>query len=112
VSTGDDRLAALQGRLRAFVASREWEHHHDPKNLAMAIAGEAGELAAELQWLTTEQARTLVEPVRGRVVDEAADVLIYLLHLAAHLEVDLVDAALAKMDRNEVRYPPVERSPS
>ena len=44
----------LTERIRAFADARNWEKFHTPKNLAMAIAGEAGELAAEFQWLTAE----------------------------------------------------------
>lgn len=40
-------------------AARAWERFHTPKNLAMALAGEVGELVAELQWLSPEEA----EPV-------------------------------------------------
>ena len=41
-----DSLDALRAQLRAFVAEREWDKFHNPKNLAMALVGEAGELAA------------------------------------------------------------------
>ncbi|MGH7411413.1 MAG: hypothetical protein ACREJ6_10215 [Candidatus Methylomirabilis sp.] len=42
-----DRLEEVVRELRGFVAEREWEQYHDPKNLAMAVASEAGELLAE-----------------------------------------------------------------
>src|SRR5262249_40968334 len=48
-------LEELTSRLRDFAAARDWERFHTPKNLAMALAGEAGELLAELQWLTPEE---------------------------------------------------------
>ena len=41
--------------IRKFTDARDWSKFHTPKNLAMAIAGEAGELAAEFQWLTPEE---------------------------------------------------------
>jgi dCTP diphosphatase len=49
MTASDDRLAAIQARLREFSAEREWAQFHDPKNLAMAIASEAGELLAGLR---------------------------------------------------------------
>ena len=98
-------LDRLRSEIRRFVDERGWQRFHDPKNLAMAIAGEAGELAAELQWLTPDEARALTPDVRDRVVEEAADVLIYLLHLADVLEVDLVAEAAAKVERNAQRFP-------
>ncbi|AHI01810.1 NTP pyrophosphatase (non-canonical NTP hydrolase) [Kutzneria viridogrisea] len=97
----------LAARLRAFAAARDWEQFHTPKNLAMALAGEAGELVAELQWLTEEQIREQVGggELRQRVSDEVADVLLYLVRFADVCGIDPLRAALDKIDRNEERYP-------
>ncbi|MFC4062000.1 nucleotide pyrophosphohydrolase [Planomonospora corallina] len=101
------RLEELAHRLRRFAAARDWEQFHTSKNLAMALAGEVGELLAELQWLTPEQAsRVMDEPESAeRVRSELADVMIYLTRLADVLGVDLIDAAHAKLDESEDRYP-------
>ena len=40
-------IGELAGRLRDFAVARDWEQFHTPKNLAMALAGEAGELLAD-----------------------------------------------------------------
>lgn len=48
-------LNELRLRVRQFAAERDWEQFHTPKNLAMALVAEAGELAAEFQWLTAAQ---------------------------------------------------------
>lgn len=101
----DDRLDALTRRLRDFSVARRWERYHSPKNLAMAVAGETGELVAELQWLTEEESRAPDAARLQRIRDEAADVFIYLVRLADALGIDLIDAAHAKMDRNETRFP-------
>lgn len=86
---------------------RDWQRFHNPKNLVMALAGEAGELLAEFQWLTPEQACEVMgqEENAIRVVDEVADVGIYLLRLCDVLDVDLLDAVAQKVARNEQRYP-------
>lgn len=96
----------LQERLRQFAGARDWEQYHTPKNLAMALAGEAGELLAEFQWLTPEEsAEVLGEPAKAQAVrDEIADVVIYLARLADVLGVDVFGAANSKMDRNESRF--------
>jgi NTP pyrophosphatase (non-canonical NTP hydrolase) len=96
----------LTSRLREFVAAREWERFHTPKNLAMALTGEVGELVAELQWLTPEEsAEVMRDPAAGaRVRSEIADVAIYLLRLADVLDIDLIQAAHAKLDEGERRY--------
>ncbi|BDU77466.1 nucleotide pyrophosphohydrolase [Mesoterricola sediminis] len=100
-----DSLADLTLALRAFAAERDWEVYHSPKNLAMALTGEAGELAAEFQWLTEAESRDLAPAHLERVRQEAADVLLYLTRLADRLDFDLVEAARAKMVLNAARYP-------
>ena len=100
-------LKDLAERLRAFAAVRHWETFHSPKNLAMALAGEVGELVAELQWLSEDetQAEHLDEALRHRLADEVADVLIYLVRFADVCAIDLLTEAHAKIARNESRYP-------
>lgn len=97
----------LQAALAAFAADRDWQQFHTPKNLVMALCAEAGELVAEFQWLTPEEAARAAEPgeLRDRVSEEAADVLIYLLRLADELHIDLDEAVRSKIVRNAARYP-------
>ena len=100
-----DSLGQLTQRLREFTGVRDWRQFNCPKNLVMALTGEAGELAAEFQWLTLEQSEA-PEPERlVRIQAETADVLVYLVQLADRLGFDLIEAANAKIDRNEERYP-------
>jgi NTP pyrophosphatase (non-canonical NTP hydrolase) len=100
-------LAELSQRIDDFLAARDWHRFHTPKNLAMALTGEVGELVEILQWLTPEEAARAGEDpdLRSRLEDELADVLIYLQSLAKVLKVDLLGAALAKVARNENRFP-------
>jgi dCTP diphosphatase len=100
-----DVLRALQQRLAAFAAERDWEQFHSPKNLAMALSVEASELVEEFQWLTEEQSQALDAERRERVRLELADVFIYLLRLADRLDVDLLRAADDKIAQNEKKYP-------
>lgn len=101
----DGTLTSLTQRLRQFAVERDWDQYHTPKNLAMALTGEAGELAAEFQWLTEAQSRDLDPECRARVKAEAGDVLLYLVRLADKLDFDLVEAAHRKIDLNAERYP-------
>ena len=101
-----DPVTDLQRRLRDFAGARDWEPFHTPKNLAMALAGEVGELLEIFQWLTPEQAAQVMGSDRAQdVADELADVFIYLARLADVLGVDLAAVADAKLDRNERRFP-------
>lgn len=104
-----DSLLRLRDALRRFAAGREWEPFHTPKNLAMALSGEVGEVIEHFQWLTAEQSAALDPETREAVSLELADVLLYLVRLADTLEIDLADAATRKLVINEARYP-VERA--
>lgn len=99
-------LDELRSETREFAAARNWFHYHTPKNLAMAIAGEAGELVAEFQWLTPEESdpRSLTVEQRSAIESEIADVFIYLLRLSDLLDVDLAVVAREKLKINETRF--------
>jgi NTP pyrophosphatase (non-canonical NTP hydrolase) len=101
----DSALPALARRLREFAAERDWDQFHSPKNLAMALVGEAGELAAEFQWMTEAQSRAPDTAQLARIRAEAADVFNYLVRLADTLNIDLLAAAHDKIDDNARRYP-------
>lgn len=100
-------LRTLQAALAQFARERDWERFHSPKNLAMALAGEAGELLEVFQWLTEDESRTVArDPATARAVrDEIADVLLYLARLADVLDIDLDEAVRDKLRRNAERYP-------
>ena len=95
----------MSERLAEFAAVRDWDQFHSPKNLAMALVGEAGELVEHFQWLSEEQSQRLDAETLKAVGHELADILIYLVRLADKLGVDLVPAAWEKVAINETRYP-------
>ena len=98
-------MIALRDKLRKFVAERDWDQFHSPKNLAGALSVEAAELLEHFQWLTEEQSRQLPAEKLSQVRDEMADVLVYLVRLADKLEVDLLAAVEVKMEKNALKYP-------
>ena len=98
-------LENLRDDLRKFSAARDWEQFHSPKNLAMALAAEAGELLEVFQWLTEEQSRNLEPKAMAAVSEEIADVLLYLVRLGDQLGIDPVAAAQRKLAENERKYP-------
>ncbi|MBI3899765.1 MAG: nucleotide pyrophosphohydrolase [Gammaproteobacteria bacterium] len=98
-------LDELRQRLREFAQARDWEQFHSPKNVAMALIVEAGELVEHFQWLTESQSTQLSAETRAAVEQELADVLLYLVRLADRLDVDLLAAAERKMALNEKKYP-------
>lgn len=100
-------IANLQATLRHFAAEREWQPFHTPKNLATALMVEAAELAEVFQWMTPEESREahLDAASKQRIGEEIADVLLYLLQVADHTQVDVVQAVKDKLVRNAEKYP-------
>jgi NTP pyrophosphatase (non-canonical NTP hydrolase) len=98
-------LEDLRSQLRAFAAERDWEQFHSPKNLAMALSAEAGELLEIFQWLTEAQSRALTPEAKAAASEEIADVLLYLIRLGDQLGVDPVAAARRKLVANARKYP-------
>lgn len=101
---------ALQDKIRQFAHEREWERFHTPKNITMALTVEAAELMEQFQWLTQEEASTVMQTPKGESVkQEVADVAVYLLRLCDLLHIDLQSAIEHKMLLNAAKYP-VEKS--
>jgi len=99
----------LQKRMAKFVADRDWQEFHNPKNLAMSIAIEAAELMEIFQWMTVEKSKQSVfenSTIREQLKDEIADVLIYSLSLANIADLDLEEVIVSKMTKNQSRFPP------
>lgn len=102
-------IEALQATLRTFAAERDWQPFHTPKNLSTALIVEAAELAEIFQWMTPEQSREAHNDavVREQIADEVADVLLYLIQIADHSQVDLERAIDRKLVKNAKKHPPL-----
>jgi NTP pyrophosphatase (non-canonical NTP hydrolase) len=100
-------VADLRELVRAFVAERDWQPFHSPKNLSMSLAIEAAELMEHFQWLTVEQSRSAIadDSKRSAVGEELADVICYALALVNVLELDLAATVREKMQKNAAKYP-------
>jgi dCTP diphosphatase len=101
-----NEIQHLAAEIKKFADARDWEQFHTPKNLSMAVAGEAGELVAEFQWLTAEQSmRSNMSPEKLKDVElEIADVAIYLIRLADILGIDIAEVVRKKIAINESRF--------
>ncbi len=101
-----NEIQHLAAEIKKFADARDWEQFHTPKNLSMAVAGEAGELVAEFQWLTAAQSmRENMSPEKLKDVElEIADVAIYLIRLADVLQIDVAEAVRKKIAINESRF--------
>lgn len=96
---------ALAERLRDFRDEREWGKFHTPRNLAMSVSIEAGELLEQFQWLSDDQSRNGDGLDLEAIREEAADVVIYVVQLAEVLGLSLAAAIDSKIELNAKRYP-------
>jgi NTP pyrophosphatase (non-canonical NTP hydrolase) len=101
-------LAELKDTMRRFVAARQWEPYHSPKNLAMGLAVEAAELMEHFLWIEGPESYLLTQQPAQReaIADELADVAGQLLNLSNVLGIDLSEALAAKLVKNAQKYPP------
>ena len=97
-------IKSIQLRLRDFAAARDWNQYHNPKNLSMALAVEAGELQEIFQWLTPQESED-VKNDSTHAAEEIADVFLYLARIADVLDVDLEAAVEKKLGKNAKKYP-------
>ncbi|BCD68290.1 dCTP diphosphatase [Nitratiruptor sp. YY09-18] len=94
----------LQQQLDEFIAQREWQKYHRPKNLAMSVAIEAAELMEHFQWCDKDPEEFSKEE-KEEIGEEMADVLHYLLRLASVMDIDLYEASKKKIAKNHKRFP-------
>lgn len=100
-------IMELRKLVEQFVQERDWSKFHNPKNVSMALAGEAAELMEHFQWLNQEESCNSMkeDDFRGEVQDELADVIIYALAFANRNDIDLDTIIRKKMDKNRLKYP-------
>lgn len=100
-------VGELRDAVQKFVSARNWEVYHNPKNLASSIAIEAAEIMEHFQWGTIDEGRDLMkdDDARAEVADELADVMIYCLSFANASGIDVSEAIMKKLARNETRFP-------
>lgn len=101
--SANHELELLLQKLLAFRQERDWEQFHTPKNLAASISIEAAELLELFQWLRDDE--VLSAEKKAEAAREIGDVLIYLLLLSHDLGIDLVSAAVDKVQDNARKYP-------
>jgi len=95
----------LTAEISAFRDARDWRQFHNPKELAVAMTAEAGELLQHFVWQNPEQSERRMTDRRAAIEDEIADVAILLFELADSSGIDLAAAMRAKLARNGERYP-------
>jgi NTP pyrophosphatase (non-canonical NTP hydrolase) len=98
-------IADITREIREFRDARDWKQFHNPKEMAIGITAEAGELLQHFVWQSPEQSERRACDRREEIGSEIADVAILLFELADNLELDLATIMRAKLARNAERYP-------
>ncbi|MDQ5767285.1 nucleotide pyrophosphohydrolase [Thiothrix subterranea] len=93
----------LVDELMHFRAERDWAQFHTPRNLAISLSLEAGEVLELFQW--EDRRGEALDNVMPQLRDEVADVATYLTYLCADLGIDLEAAVREKMVQNRRKYP-------
>jgi NTP pyrophosphatase (non-canonical NTP hydrolase) len=91
------RFDDLYQEIRDFISERDWDRYHRPKDIAMALSIEAGELMELYLWDRN--------PHRDELEDELADIFFFLLDMADRENIDLEKALFEKIDKNRKKYP-------
>jgi len=102
-------LNDLQKIIIRFRDERDWKKFHNPKDLAMSISIEAGELLQHFQWVSENEVWKVAKNRKEEIAEEMADILIYLLYLADAIGIDMEKEFLKKVEKNAEKYP-VEKS--
>ncbi len=100
-----DSIQALTAEIRAFRDERDWKQFHAPKEMAVALCAEAGELLQHFVWQSAEQSERRSVERRDELAGEIADVGILLFELADNLGLDLAAVMRTKLAANRKRYP-------
>ena len=98
-------IEELTERICAFRDARDWMQFHNPKEMAVAIAAEAGELMQSFVWKSPEQSQAIVQEKKVHLRQEVADVAMLLFEFAHNAGISVEEAILEKMEQNEKRYP-------
>ena len=100
-------ITELKKIVEDFVNERDWSQFHNPKNLSMALAIEAGELMDIFKWNTTQECEGMMSEKNTKqdVTDELADIMIYALAFSNRNNINISSAIEKKMIKNRKKYP-------
>ncbi len=109
--TSKINIANLTKRIIAFRDARDWKQFHNPKDVALSLVLEAGEVMEHFQWKNKEEMEKYVKENKTAIGEELADVLYWVLLISHDLNINVLDALEKKIKINEDKYP-IEKSKS
>jgi dCTP diphosphatase len=105
MNSSNDSIKQLTLKICEFRDARDWAQFHSPKDLALAITAESGELLQHFVWQSAQQSEQRLAERRAEIASEIADIAMLLFEFAHVSGIALGDAITAKLARNEERYP-------
>ncbi|PIT88271.1 MAG: nucleotide pyrophosphohydrolase [Candidatus Magasanikbacteria bacterium CG10_big_fil_rev_8_21_14_0_10_36_32] len=100
-----DSVKELTKKIITFRDARDWKQFHNPKDSAISLVLEAGEVLEHFQWKNKEEMEEYVKTYKEHIGEELADVLSWILLMSYDLDIDIVDALEKKYKKNEDKYP-------
>ena len=101
----DDSLSMMSDLLLKFRDERDWKQFHNPKDQALSLVLEATELLELFQWKNGEELQKHLIEKREELSDELADVLGWIMLIAADQNINLAEAFHKKLAKNHQKYP-------
>jgi dCTP diphosphatase len=100
-------LKLIDEKVSSFIEERDWDQFHSIKNLSMALSVESAELVEIFQWMTELDSNGVKSnpELKQRVSEEIADIFVYLTRIAKKAEIDIQNCVLAKIEKNQEKYP-------
>jgi len=95
----------LTEKVLAFRDARDWKQFHNPKDMALSLMLEAGEVVEHFQWKNNKEIEEYVKEKKEEIGDELADVLYWVLLMSNDLDIDIIEATNRKMEKNDKKYP-------
>ena len=96
-------------KIVAFRDARDWKQFHNPKDMALSLMLEAGEVGEHFQWKNKEEIDQYIKDHKEDIGEELADVLYWVLLLSHDLDINVLESFDKKMIKNEAKYP-IEKS--
>jgi NTP pyrophosphatase (non-canonical NTP hydrolase) len=98
-------IEKLKEMVVKFRDDRDWKQFHNPKDCAISLALEAGEVLEHFQWKSKEEVEAYLKTHKDEVGEEIADVLYWVLLMSNDLDIDIADAFVKKLEKNGKKYP-------
>lgn len=98
-------IEELTKKIIAFRDARNWKQFHNPKDVALSLVLEAGEVMELFQWKNKEEMDEYVRIHKDRISEELADVLYWVLLMSYDCGIDILESLDNKLKQNEKKYP-------